>query len=154
AAIRATARGAALVVIVPSKAIVRAVEALGLAIEKTFQALGAAIVAVPKAAFRGLVFAVTAVGKGFKKTFQTAGAAVAADAKATFNDLVRAIIAVGKAFRAVAVALIAGSKVISRWAQIAAAVLAKETVRGAAITIIPAIVTAALVWFFAIRIPP
>src|ERR1700737_641822 len=73
---------------------------------------------------------------------------------ATFRGVLFAIVTLGNALRAIVVALIAGSKLLFRGAAIAVLVLTRETVRGTALTIIPAAVAAACVWFFAIRQPP
>jgi hypothetical protein len=150
AAVSAASRDAALIVVVPSKALFRGARALDAGVEKGFQSAGAAVAASSKAAFHGLA----ALDESVEKAFKTVGGGIATLVKAAFNGAVVVVITIGKGFRAIAVALIAGSKVISRWAEIAVVVLAKETVRGTAITIVPAVLAAAVIWFFAVRTPP
>jgi serine/threonine protein kinase len=112
---------------------------------------------VPKRRFRRAALAVAAmfsagsiaIGRGVNGI----GAAIASVIQATFRGVIFAIVTLGKALRAIGVALIAGSKLLFRGAQITVLVLGRETIRGTALTIIPAVVVAACVWFFAIRQP-
>src|SRR5438105_3883492 len=90
-----------------------------------------------------------AIGRGVNGI----GAAIGSLIQGTFRGVIFAIVTFGKALRFIGVALIAGSKLLFRGAAIAVVVLGRETVRGTALTIIPAVVVATCVWFFAIRQP-
>jgi len=128
---------------VPKRRLRRAALAVAAMLSAASLAIGrgaAAVIIVPsKAIFHGV---------------NAIGAAIASVTQATFRGVIFAIVTLGKALRAIALALIAGSKLLFRGAEIAVLALARETVRGTALTIIPAAVVAACVWFFAIRQPP
>jgi len=113
---------------------------------------------VPKRRFRRAALAMAAMlsagSIAIVRGINGIGAAIASVIQATFRGVIFAIVTLGKALRAIGGALIAGSKLLFRGAEIAVVVLGRETVRGTALTIIPAVVVAACVWFFAIRQPP
>jgi len=106
------------------------------------------------ATVRGAATVVIVPSKAIFHGVNTIAAAIASVIQATFRGAIFAMVGLGKALRAIAVALIAGSNLLFRGAGIAVLALARETVRGTALTIIPAAVLAACVWFFAIRQPP
>ncbi|HWY49932.1 MAG TPA: protein kinase [Chthoniobacterales bacterium] len=117
---------------------------------------------VPKQRFRRAAMAVAAtLSAASLAMVRGAAAVVIVPSKVIFHGLqatsrgaIFAMVSLGKALRAIAVALIAGSNLLFRGAGIAVLALSKETLRGTALTIIPAAVLAACVWFFAIREPP
>ena len=99
-------------------------------------ALGNAIVAGALALVRGSVFLVVAP---IKLIVQLTTAAAPVVSRVSRNAGVTLI----KSSQAVTPRLVDGARVLSR-----------ETLFGTAITILPATIVAALIWFFAIRIPP
>jgi serine/threonine protein kinase len=103
---------------------------------------------------RGAAAVVIIPGKAIFRGGNAIGAGIGSAVQATFRGSIFAIVTLGKALRAIGVALIAGGKLLFHGAGIAVVVLTKETARGTALTIIPAAVLAACVWFFAIRQPP
>src|SRR6202011_949812 len=113
---------------------------------------------VSKQRFRRATLALSAAGlaivRGAAAVVIVPSKAIFHGVNATFRGVLFAIVTLGNALRAIVVALIAGSKLLFRGAAIAVLVLTRETVRGTALTIIPAAVAAACVWFFAIRQPP
>ena len=113
---------------------------------------------VSKQRFRRAALALSAAGlaivRGAAAVVIVPSKAIFHGVNATFRGVLFAIVTLGNALRAIVVALIAGSKLLFRGAAIAVLVLTRETVRGTALTIIPAAVAAACVWFFAIRQPP
>jgi len=113
---------------------------------------------VPKQRFRRAALALSAaclaVVRGAAAVVIVPSKVIFHGVQATSRGAIFAMVSLGKVLRAIAVALIAGSNLLFRGAGIAVLALARETVRGTALTIIPAAVLAACVWFFAIREPP
>jgi formylglycine-generating enzyme required for sulfatase activity len=103
--------------------------------KKRFRRAGLAVVAAGQAVLRGVAAGVSAV----KKDFRDAGLMVSGAGKAIFRGAAVGFGAVKEVLRGAALILLAASK---------------ETLRGTAVTVIPAAVVAACVWFFAIRPPP
>ena len=122
--------------------------------KQRFRRAALALSAAGLAIVRGAAAVIIVPSKAIFYGVNAIGAAIASVIKATFRGAIFAIVTLDKALRAIAVALIAGSKLLFRGAAIAVLVLTRETARGTALTIIPAAVLAACVWFFAIRQPP
>jgi hypothetical protein len=117
-------------------------------------AMAAMLSAASLAIVRGAAAVIIVPSKAIFNGVNAIGAAIASVIQATFRGITFAIVAGGKALRAIAIALIAGSNLLFRGVGIAVFAVIRETVRGTALTIIPAAVLAACVWFFAIRQPP
>jgi hypothetical protein len=119
--------------------------------EKKFGPAVARTIAAGKEELRASAAAVSAVSQAIVRGLALA---IIVPGRAIFRWVAFAVTALAKALRAATLALIAGTKTISHGLAITLPTLSKELVRGTAITIIPAAVVAAGVWFVAIRPPP
>jgi serine/threonine protein kinase len=139
---RATMRGAqatARVVVAPFKLLFAGIAALVHGLSILFKAIG-----------RGIVVLFNGLGK----LLQAIGFIAIAIAKGIGRGLVIFVTILGKALRDVGRRLVAFSKLFIRGAEIFVVALTKETVRGSIIVLVPALIAAGLIWFFAIRVPP
>jgi serine/threonine protein kinase len=119
--------------------------------EKKFGPAVARTIAAGKEELRASAAAVSAVSRAIVRGLALT---IIVPSRALFRCVAWAVTALDKALRAAALALIAGTKTIAHGLAITLPTLSKELVRGTAITIIPAAVVAAGVWFVAIRPPP
>jgi serine/threonine protein kinase len=124
--------GAALALIIPGRLIARDVNALASAVIR---------------GIRAVVF-----GIGTALTMLARGSTLAIILPA--RGITRGISASVPAMKRAGVAVSAGSETIARGVGNAIFALSKETLRGSAITLIPAAAVALGIWFFAIRTPP
>jgi hypothetical protein len=129
---KAIIRGIALAFIVPGRLIVRDVGALASAVIRGVRTAIFGIGAALTMLARGITLAIVLPARG----------------------ITRGIAASVPAIKRAGVAVSAGSETIARVVGNAIFTLSKETLRGSAITVIPAAVVALSVWFFAIRTPP
>jgi len=129
---KAIVRGTALAFIIPGRLIARDVGALASAV---IQGTGAVIFGIGAALTmlaRGIALAIILPARG----------------------ITRGISASVPAMKRAGVAVSAGSETIARGVGNAIFALSKETLRGSAVTLIPAAAVALGIWFFAIRTPP
>lgn len=158
-------RRAALAMVTTGQAIIHGVAGAARFVGNDLRDSGLLLIAASRAIARGVALAVIvpskAMGRGagaglevMEKVLRSAGAVIAAVGKGIVRGAAFATIAVTKVLRITGAAVIAGSKVLFRGAEVTILALTKETIRGTAITIIPALIVAACVWFFAIRTPP
>jgi len=130
-AAKAIIRGVALAFIVPSQLIVRDIGALASGI------------------IRGISAIVFGIGAALAAIVRAIALAIILPAKAISRGVAAAIPAVEKAGAAIG----AGSETLARGLGNGIFTLSKETLRGSAITLIPAAAVALGIWFFAIRTP-
>ena len=129
---KAIVRGIALAFIVPGRLIARDVGALASAVIRGVRALIFGIGAALTMLARGIALAIILPARG----------------------ITRGIAASVPAMKRAGGAVSAGSETIARGVGNAIFALSKETLRGSAITLIPAAAIALGIWFFAIRTPP
>ena len=129
---KAIVRGIALAFIVPGRLIARDVGALASAVIRGIRALIFGIGAALTMLARGIALAIILPARG----------------------ITRGIAAAVPAMKRAGVAISAGSETIARGVGNAIFAVSKETLRGSAITLIPAAAVALGIWFFAIRTPP
>ena len=129
---KAIVRGIALAFIVPGRLIARDVGALASAVIRGIRALIFGIGAALTMLARGIALAIILPARG----------------------ITRGIAAAVPAMKRAGVAISAGSETIARGVGNAMFAVSKETLRGSAITLIPAAAVALGIWFFAIRTPP
>jgi len=136
AALSATAKaiihGIALALIIPSRLIAHDVGALASGMIRGIRAVIFGIGAALTMLARGIALAIILPARG----------------------ITRGIAASVPAIKSAAVAVSAGSETVARGVGNAIFALSKETLRGSAITLIPAAAIALGIWFFAIRTPP
>jgi serine/threonine protein kinase len=119
--------------------------------EKKFGPAVARTIAAGKEELRASAAAVSNVSQAIVRGLALA---IIVPSRAIFRGVAWAVIALAKALRAAALAVIAGTKAVSHGVEITLLAFAKELARGTAITLIPAVIVAACVWFVAIRPPP
>src|SRR5437773_1169952 len=129
---KAIVRGIALAFIVPGRLIARDVGALASAVIRGLRALIFGIGAALTMLARGIALAIILPARG----------------------ITRGIAAAVPAMNRAGVAISAGSETTARGVGNAIFAVSKETLRGSAITLIPAAAVALGIWFFAIRTPP
>ena len=129
---KAIVRGIALAFIVPGRLIARDVGALASAVIRGIRAVIFGIGAALTMLARGIALAIILPARG----------------------ITRGIAASVPAMKRAGGAVSAGSETIARGVGNAIFALSKETLRGSAITLIPAAAVALGIWFFAIRTPP
>src|SRR5438552_997444 len=132
AASQSTVRGTALAFTIPGRLIARDVGALASAVIQGTRAVIFGIGAALTMLARGTALAIILPARG----------------------IIRGISASVPAMKRAGVAVSAGSETIARGVGNAIFALSKETLRGSAITLIPAAAIALGIWFFAIRTPP
>ena len=113
-------------------------------------ATAAALSAAAKAIIRGIALAFIIPCRAIVRGAMAFASAVSRGIRALLSGIGASLMAV---LRAIA-ALRTGSEILARGFGTAIFALTKETLRGSAITLIPALVAAVCVWFFAIRTPP
>jgi hypothetical protein len=124
-----------------------------------------AVSATSKAMFRGAALAISVPSKAISRGAAVGVAAMKKDFRDTVLDFRAASKAISRGTTAgvraanqmlyrTGVMVFAGAKVVARGTAVAVPALTRELLRGVAVTVIPAAVVAACVWFFAIRPPP
>src|SRR5882724_2359206 len=129
---KAIVRGTALAFIIPGRLIARDVGALASAVIRGTRAVILGIGAVLTMLARGIALAIILPARGITRGFSASVPAM----------------------KRAGVAISAGSEIIARGVGNGIFALSKETLRGSAITLIPAAAVALSIWFFAIRTPP
>ena len=124
-----------------------------------------AVSATSKAMFRGATLAISVPSKAISRGAAVGVAAIKKDFRDTVLDFRAASKTISRGTTAgvraanqmlyrTGVMVIAGAKGVARGTAVAVPALTRELLRGVAVTVIPAAVVAACVWFFAIRTPP